>query len=335
MLAPFFHAWERRLHSRTPDRVVRPFDWGADWLGVVNSNGDASAAIQEHARRSIAESEAYFSGPTPDDYRLRGSHLEFSSPLRTPYPENNTVHGEFFPVPDRRRRAVLVLPQWNADEQGHVGLCRLLNKFGLTALRMSMPYHDRRMPPELQRADYHVSSNIGRTIHACRQAVVDARACLDWLQSQGYERFGILGTSLGSCIAFITAAHDPRVSTGVFNHISMNFGDVVWTGISTSHIRKGLEGHITQEQLREDWAVISPSNYIDRFEGRQIRSLLIWASHDTTFLPCFSKQVVEGFRRRRLPHRAVCLPCGHYTTGQFPFNIMDGLTMSWFLYRNL
>ncbi len=32
MLQAFFHAWERRLASVTTDRVVRPFEWGLDWI---------------------------------------------------------------------------------------------------------------------------------------------------------------------------------------------------------------------------------------------------------------------------------------------------------------
>ena len=184
--------------------------------------------------------------------------LTFTSPIQTPYPENNVVRAAFFPARRDNGRAVLVLPQWNADEQSHLGLCKLLNRFGITALRMNLAYHGPRMPPELQRADYHVSSNLGRTIHAGRQSVVDARACLDWLRQQGYGRLGILGTSLGSCIAFITAAHDQRISTGVFNHVSMYFSDVIWTGLSTEHIRKGLVGQVTQDQLREYWSVDQP-----------------------------------------------------------------------------
>ena len=105
----------------------------------------------------------------------------------------------------------MVLPQWNAGPDGHVGLAKLLNRFGISALRMSMAYHAERMPRELERADYHVSSNIGRTIHAVRQSIIDTRACLDWLGGQGYRRLGVLGTSLGSCVACIAAAHDTRV----------------------------------------------------------------------------------------------------------------------------
>jgi pimeloyl-ACP methyl ester carboxylesterase len=211
----------------------------------------------------------------------------------------------------------------------------LLNRFGISALRMTMAYHAERMPAELQRADYHVSSNIGRTIHAARQSVIDTRACLDWLEQQGYERVGILGTSLGSCIAFIAAAHDRRVRTGIFNHVSMYFSDVVWTGLSTQHVRQGFSEEVGQDDLRRYWSVISPASYLERLGDRDMRNLLIWARHDTSFLPVYSKQVLESFRRLKLPHQVFTLPCGHYTTGRLPFSLMDGLAMCRFAARYL
>ena len=160
------------------------------------------------------------------------------------------------------------MPQWNADAFSHNALCALFNRFGISALRLSKPYHDIRRPAELERSDYAVSSNLGRTIAACRQAVVDIRSCLDWLEQQGYEQFGILGTSLGSCYAFIAAAMDPRLQVCAFNHASMSFGDVVWTGQSTRHIRAAFEPVMTQEQLNGIWACISPVSFMDLFAGR-------------------------------------------------------------------
>jgi pimeloyl-ACP methyl ester carboxylesterase len=192
-----------------------------------------------------------------------------------------------------------------------------------------------RKPAETARADYHVSSNVGRTIHALRQSVVDARACVDWLRGQGYERIGILGTSLGSCVAFIAAAHDPRIRVGIFNHVSMYFSDVVWTGLSTGFVRQSFADNVTQSELRHYWSVISPASYLKRMQGRDLKSLLIWASHDSTFLPEYSRQVLDSFRDLNLPHKVFNLPCGHYTTGQFPFNLLDGLVMCRFAARNL
>ena len=333
--------WEYKLATRDSNRVVRPFEWGLDWLGMPPANGSSSQALGEFVGGVLADSSRFFAYETPTDYRLdaavrdRGGALTFTSPIQTPYPENNLVRAAFFPAHRDNGRAVLVLPQWNADEQSHLALCKLLNRFGITALRMNLAYHGPRMPPELQRADYHVSSNLGRTIHAGRQSVVDARACLDWLRKQGYGRLGILGTSLGSCIAFITAAHDQRISTGVFNHVSMYFSDVIWTGLSTEHIRKGLAGQVTQDQLRAYWSVISPASYLDRLRGRDLKSLLIWARHDSTFCPCIPSRCWSTFAAASF--RTKSSPCPADTTlhGSFPSTCSDGMVMCRYLNRNL
>ena len=131
----------------------------------------------------------------------------------------------------------------------YVSLCKVLNMLGIAVLRLSMPYHDIRMPAEISRADYAVSANIGRTLDAVRQGVVDVRCCLDWLEQQGYSKLGIVGTSLGSCYAFIAAAHDPRIRVAAFNHASTYVADVVWHGQSTRHIRQGIESQINLETL--------------------------------------------------------------------------------------
>ena len=329
-------SWEAQLASLDQNRTPLPFEWGLDWLGA-SPNQDSKLVLEDYNRLNVADSERFFDHATVERrFSLDGSTLSFPSQLITSYPENNTVWAEYFPSSKARGRAVLVLPQWNSDDQSHLGLCRLLRRLGLSALRMSKPYHHKRKPAETPRADYHVSPNLGRTIHATRQAVLDARACLDWLQSRGYTELGILGTSLGSCVGLLTAAHDTRLKAAVFNHVSMHFSDVVWTGASCRHIRAVLNGHLTQEEIRRYWKVISPAAYLDRMAGRaSLRSLLIWAGHDTTFRPEFSRQLLDGFAAHRIPHQTFYLPCGHYTTAKLPFVWMDGFAMSRFLLGTL
>lgn len=333
-------AWENRLAFKSTNRVVRPFDWGLEWAAnwpAANQeqrNGHAPEAYLRRLNQHVIErSEEFFGYEPPKDFRLEGDMLRFTSPVATPYPENNTVHARFFP--GNGKKAVVVLPHWNASADQHVALCKGIAKLGISAVRISLPYHDLRMPAELERADYAVSSNIARTIDATRQAVIDVRSCYDWFESQGYDSMGIVGTSLGSCYAFLTSAHDERIRVNVFNHCSTYVADVVWNGLSTLHIREALEEHISLERLREAWTAISPVQYMDRFAALPKRSLFIYATYDTTFPLALSKDALEHVRQRDMDHKVVVLPCGHYTMGEAPFKFLDGYHICSFLKRNL
>jgi len=352
MIESFFHRWERRLASFDTDRVVRPFSWGLDWIpGRERWPGAGpNEVVANFAAEALANSDSFFEAPPTSDYQWLDPQgkagdgtrtMFFPSAIVTPHSENNTVYGRYFPARtwNRRggrgttRRAVLVLPQWNADAGGHVGLCRILAHVGLAALRLSLPYHDRRMPPSLQRADYIVSSNVGRTLQVCRQAVVDARRAIAWLAGQGYDRIGILGTSLGSCLSMLTTAHEPLVRAEALNHVSQFFADPVWEGLSTAHVRAGFEGHITLDALRRYWMPISPHAYVERVRDR--RTLLLYARYDLTFPVHLSRNMVDEFNRRGVPHELAVIPCGHYTSGVTPFKYLDAYRLTSFLLRNL
>src|SRR5262245_10695266 len=207
---------------------------------------DPEARVADWVTEVMRDTPSFFDLQATSDYEFTGAHealrrqgeagtLRFPSAVETPHPENNTVVGRWFPATgeppaaarEGRGRAVIVMPQWNADSEGHIGLSKLLARFGVSALRLSLPYHDARMPPELTRADYIVSANIVRTVQVCRQAVLDARRAVAWLSQQGFERIGILGTSLGSCLAMLTSAHEPLIRAQALNHVSPWFADVV------------------------------------------------------------------------------------------------------------
>ena len=336
MIARAFHRWERRLASLGANRVTRPFDWGVDWLGdQALPSGDPRQSLQNWGQETVTRSDEFYAVTPATDYALHGDTLTFTSALDTPHTENNTVRARYFPDLSARgrKRAVLVLPQWNSDAAGHVGLCRLLNRFGLTALRLSMPYHDDRMPPELTRADYIVSANVGRTAQVCRQAVLDARRAIAWLHGEGYTSIGILGTSLGSCLSMLTTAHEPLVKAAALNHISPYFADVVWDGLSTMHVRETLEGNVTLDELRRMWLPISPLPFLEQVRGRDI--LLVYALYDLTFPVQLSRSLVDAFTDQGIAHQLLVLPCGHYSTGVTPFKWMDGLTLCRFLSRSL
>ena len=351
-------------------------EWTRSWPQVNGNfpqnlsefdNAAAENYFAELNRKVVSDSDRFFSYEKPTDFRLEerlpklfptnmrqqkqldkldkmaragklkpAKFLRFTSPVRTPFPENDTVNARWFPAFDREgrpsKKAVIVLPQWNADAFSHNALCAVMNRYGVSALRLSKPYHDIRRPAEIERSDYAVSANIGRTLDSCRQGVIDIRCCLDWLESQGCQRFGILGTSLGSCYAFIASAHDARLEVNAFNHASTYFGDVVWTGQSTRHIRAALEDVIDMESLRQLWLAISPVAYMRKFAAHRKKVLVVYAKYDLTFLRDLSEEVVRLFRKNEIDFKAVALPCGHYTVGEIPFKFFDGWHLGWFIY---
>src|SRR5581483_1304317 len=130
--------WETRLTSVDNNRVVRPLDWGVEWArGWPCRNGhpdgyvpdDCQEFLSEYNRRIVATSDEFYSYQKPIDYclerrqvrvfstrevpdpalekKVRGTYadfLRFTSPVRTPYPENNRVNARWFPT--RGKRAV-------------------------------------------------------------------------------------------------------------------------------------------------------------------------------------------------------------------------------------
>jgi dienelactone hydrolase len=342
MLERLFHAWEHQLAAKTTDRLVRPFEWGLDWLPPNGAHAGMRPedVIDRWVEEAMRDSQAFFSAPPTDDFHLDDTGtLTFPSAIATPHPENNVVRARWFPAQDTAPsgggRAVVVLPQWNSDAAGHIGLSRLLARFGISALRLSLPYHDARMPPELTRADYIVSSNVVRTVQVCRQAVLDARRAVAWLAGRGFERIGILGTSLGSCLAMLTAAHEPLIRAQALNHVSPWFADVVWRGLSTRHVREGLDGHINLDRLRHLWRPISPWSHLARTREQGSKTLLVYARYDLSFPVDLSETLVEAYARHGIDHEVAVLPCGHYSTGIAPFKFLDAYVLIRFLRRAL
>ena len=356
MLRNLIHKWERKLSRTDNVRIVRPFEWGAEFLnrnGAAadsSGNGGSLELIFKYNDKAIAESDRFFAYDGVPRASMEDSWLTFPSAVTTPFDQNNTVHARYFPVLGRnskpavdrvrevaraRGRAVVVLPHWNAKIHEHAALCGLLNRAGIAALRLSLPYHDRRMLPGFERADYMVSANLGRTLQANRQAVIDTRAAVRWLEAQGYERIGLAGTSLGSCIGFLTFIHENRIKAAVFNHVSSYFGDVVWDGLTTAHVRQALEDELNKEQVRKAFLAISPNSYVPRLAGDSRRALLISARYDLSFTPELSALLFQECERHNVAFDRAIVRCGHYSLGRAPYKYYAGYKLVNYLRRHL
>ena len=323
--------YEHRRWTTDDNRLVRPFGWGLEHISTNGNCSDPREFSRQYAVQATRNSEAWYHVDPASDYSLDSEGvLTFSSSIVSPWPENNIVYAQYFPAKERRAD-VLVHPNWNANWEGQRGLCDWIQRFGITALKMSMPYHDRRMARGHERADQLVGPHIGLTLQANRQAVQDAKRCLRWLEHQGYQRIGILGTSIGSSIGYITLIHDKGVHAGGFFHVSTYFADVVSQGMTTNHVWASLREHVTLEELREYWAPISPMPYVERGMGAGRNCFLVYGKYDPTFLPELTAQMLEALHAHGAHPRTLGLPCGHYSLELAPFSYLAGYRMLSFL----
>ena len=136
--AQWMYDWENRLTSVDNNRVVRPLEWGAEWArDWPCRNGFRSGTPEnpekfflDYNRHILVTSDEFYAYAKPTDFRLErrqvqvfstrevpdpkleakvrgtyGEFLRFTSPVRSPYPENNLANARWFPVQGRRNRS--------------------------------------------------------------------------------------------------------------------------------------------------------------------------------------------------------------------------------------
>ena len=80
--AKWMYAWETALTTRDTNRIVRPLEWGFDWLQDFSPLAAAShaPAADDFARMIavnadiVARAEEFFGYQTPTDFRLEARH---------------------------------------------------------------------------------------------------------------------------------------------------------------------------------------------------------------------------------------------------------------------
>jgi len=336
MIKRYMHNRERYYAMLNNDRVVHEFEWGTEFIPDRPNGDDPRKLFREYSKNVLERSDEFFFSPDVRDFELNGEQLTWTSGIETTSVENNTAYATYFPHEANRKSAVVVLPHWNAKAGTYFDLCKFFNKVGISSLRLTLPYHEERMPPELTRADYLVAPSVGRTLQSLRQSVVDTRSAVRWLKQQGYEKIGVVGTSIGSCVGFFAFCHDMTIDAAVFNHVSGYPADVVWHGLSTYAVKEGIGDNLELDELREYWLPISPMAYMERLSKLPPRpQRYIYTLYDLSFPVDLSRDVMRELRRLKIKHSKAAIPCGHYTLGTKPWVYLDGYKIISFLHKHL
>lgn len=240
--------------------------------------------------------------------------LTFSSPLQTPFPENNTVYGRYY-KPIESDRAILIIHGLEGELSARYFASYLARK-GFSCLQITMPYAKRRIPRN--RKKYLGNRKIDFSeifIMGFKQAVLDIRRATDWLSGR-YKKIGILGTSMGAIIASLAAEVDGRFNSAIYILGGGDPANMLWDSknLLVKFYKNILQRSISLEDLKEKWKVIDPINYI---RGNVANIFMINARYDSTILPRYTEKLWNALGRPKIKW----LRSTHCTTSFFIFFI--------------
>ena len=89
LYARWIDRWEHDLATRDTNRVVRPFEWGLEWLdgagfsscpAEAEAGGDAAASVSRFVAEALSDSDRFYSYAPVGDYRLSQAPTTKPSP---------------------------------------------------------------------------------------------------------------------------------------------------------------------------------------------------------------------------------------------------------------
>ena len=248
-----------------------------------------------------AVAERYRLGPTEFTFELKPKRelvvsgidiyeLTFPSPVKTKYPENNTVHADYFlPKGKGPFPGVIILDILDGSQVVSRGIATVLAANGIAGLCVQMPYYGPRRPAEAKVR--LLSPDVNHTMDAIRQTVLDNRCAAAWLAARPEidpKKLGIHGTSLGSFMAALTAEAEPRLK-----NVSLMLGggglvDAYWDHPKAKPILTLLTAiGADKELVKKVVAPADPITYAANLKDRHL--LMISASKDEVVPPAAAK----------------------------------------------
>jgi dienelactone hydrolase len=321
---------ERRMRRRDDVKKVTDLALDPGLVFPANEGAGSLDAFCAAAERAALASDRFFGLSDPiADVGAEADWLRFRSCMSTGIPENDNVHAKVTKAKSFDH-AVIVFHHWNASSRNQA-MAGFLARHGLTVAEIAMPYHLERSRPGSSHADYMLSPNLGRTLQAVRQAVIDGRQLVRILQQAGYRRVSVLGTSLGSWVAGLVAAHDPAVGKASLLLSAGSLADMVWTGGATRHIRASLDSKMLLADLRHAWAPLDLGNHVARLARPGLDVQIVLAERDRVVLPALSEDFVRALHGAGASLHTKRLNCGHYSLTLPPYAISTGINVARFL----
>jgi dienelactone hydrolase len=246
--------------------------------------------------------------------------LSFPSPVESPYAENNMVHAEYYrPRGNGPFPAVIVLEILAMGDGLARAQANMLAQNGVAALFVRMAYYGPRSPKS-ERVRL-LSTNIPQTLDGIRQTVLDCRRATAWLASRPEidgKKLGIMGTSLGSFLAALTAEMEPKLTKTALLFGGGGFVDAYYDhprAKSYVEFYEKLGG--TKKLLKDVLAHVDPLTYANNLKRHDV--LMIAAKRDDIVPPTMAESLWKAAGQPKI----VWFDCTHYGAAAFVVPTME------------
>jgi len=294
---------------------------GLCWLGTLPLRAEERSSPPTPERGKVSFQPPAREDNVPACYRLSGFqfpyeltrtrdlpasgiaiyHLTFPSPVTSSSAPNNTVHADYYrPTGPGPFPCVIVLDILAGNEKVARVCASTLAQNGIGGLFVSLPYYGLRRPAGSKQR--MLSPDVERTLEAVRQGVLDLRCATAWMAARpevDAQRLGIMGTSLGSLMATLTAEMEPRLGRVAVLLGGGGFVDAYYDDPRAAPYRKIWEATGgTRAEVAKFLAPVDPLTCAANLQDRKV--LMFAAKHDQIILPKMAEALWQATGRQQI-----------------------------------
>jgi dienelactone hydrolase len=180
-----------------------------------------------------------------------------------------------------------------------------------------LPYYNERRPPNSKLK--LVSTDIVRTLDGIRQGVLDCRCAIAWLAGRPEvdpEKLGMVGTSLGSFLAGLTSANEPRIKNVCMLLGGGGLVDAYYDHPKAKPVTEWIDLLGGKRLVKNLIAPVDPITYAAQLKGKNL--LMIAAKNDEIVPPKAARQLWEATGKQRI----VWLDSGHITAAFYTMTVL-------------
>lgn len=233
----------------------------------------------------------------------------FDSPIKTAWNETNLVPFKWFS--DERKRSDIILlfaPGWGRRSQSvEEQMCYRLQRHGIDAGLMTVPYQQARTPSGAYTGEYFISANMFWTIANFRHFVAEIRLLVQYMRHH-YDYVGLIGWSSGG-FQTVLASNCEEVDFLFSLATGCQLGSITWHGLITKFVRKDLESKgVNEDSLNKVWSITDEIHLARHCKAKYRKNYI--ALYDKVIPPEFQFKMWDVLGKSDKTE----LHCSHYSS---------------------